>query len=421
MSKNKKIEHAYEYAKELYFSMGIDVDKVIERIDAIPISIHCWQGDDLIGFEDRNQSLTGGIQATGNYIGKPTTIDELRKDIEKAFQYIPGSKKLSLHAIYLDSKKKVPRDEIAPENFTSWVHWAKENKVGLDFNPTCFSHSLSADGFTLSHPDKSVRDFWIRHVKQSRKISEYFGKETGKQSINNIWIPDGFKDIPIDRLTPRIRLQDSLDQCLEERIDKKYHLDAVESKLFGIGSESYVVGSHEFYLGYAIKNNIVVCLDAGHFHPNEVISDKLSATSLFVDNILLHVSRPVRWDSDHVVILENELVAIAQAILRHDLENRIHVGLDFFDASINRIAAWVIGACNTRKALLIAGLEPAKKLMEYENKFNFTKRLAYHEGLKSYPWQIVWDYYCLQKNLKNGMEWFSDIEKYESDELRGRK
>lgn len=419
--KESRIEQYYKLAKEKYSELGIDTDEALKKLDSIPISIHCWQGDDVSGFENPDQKLTGGIQATGNYPGKARTPQELRRDLEKTLSLIPGKKRLNLHAIYLETDgEKVERDEIEPKHFKNWVSWAKKNNLGLDFNPTIFSHPKADDGLTLSHPDKNIRDFWIEHVKRSRRISEYFGKELGTPSVMNIWIPDGFKDIPADRLGPRERLKNSLDKALEEKIDKRYHIDAVESKVFGIGSESYVVGSHEFYMGYAIKNNLALCLDAGHFHPTEVISNKISAISLFVDEILLHVSRPVRWDSDHVVILDDELMAIAEEIVRGKLLDRIHIGLDFFDASINRIAAWIIGTRNMSKALLMALLEPNEKLKKAEAEFDFTTRLAMTEELKAYPWQAVWDYYCYTKGVPTGMEWLKEVKIYENTVLSKR-
>jgi len=419
--KSKSIQESYDLAREKYAELGVDTEEALKKLDSIAISVHCWQGDDVTGFENPDAELTGGIQATGNYPGKATTPEELRRDLEKAFSLIPGKKRVNLHAIYLETNgEKVDRDEIEPKHFKNWVDWAKKNGFGLDFNPTLFSHPKADDGLTLSHPDEEIRNFWIEHVKRSRKISEYFGKELGTPSVMNIWIPDGFKDVPADRLGPRQRLKDSLDKSLAEKIDKKYHIDAVESKLFGIGSESYVVGSHEFYMGYAIQNNLALCLDAGHFHPTEVISNKISSISLFVDELLLHVSRPVRWDSDHVVILDDELVAIAQEIIRGNLLERVHVGLDFFDASINRIAAWVIGTRNMFKALLIALLEPSKELQKAEMQFDFTTRLAMLEELKSYPWQAVWDYYCYKKGVPVGMEWLHEVKQYEKEVLLNR-
>lgn len=389
---------AYELAKERYASIGVDTEKTIAKLDEIPVSLHCWQGDDVRGFESDADDLTGGIQSTGNHPGRAETADELRENMEKAFKLIPGKSKVNLHAIYGDVKG-IERNAIEPGHFQAWVEWAKNQKVGLDFNPTLFSHPKSSDGMTLSHPDKAIREFWIEHCKRSRKISESFGKELGQASVMNLWIADGFKDVPADRLTPRIRLNEALDEIFAERIDINHHIDAVESKLFGIGLESYTVGSHEFYMGYAMKNKIALCMDAGHFHPTEVISAKISAVSLFVEKMLLHVSRPVRWDSDHVVVLDEELIAIAQEIIRHDLLDRVYIGLDYFDGSIDRITAWAVGARNMRKALLIALLEPYKKLQQAEFAFDFTRRLMMLEELKSLPWQAVWEEYCERKNV----------------------
>ena len=417
----EQIIKGFELAKELYGQWDIDIDKSLEKLESVSISMHCWQGDDVGGFENPDGNLTGGIQATGNHPGKAKTADQLRADLDKAFSLIPGKHRLNLHAIYLDTDgKKVDRDEIEISHFDKWLAWAKENEIGLDFNPTLFSHPKADDGFTLSHPDKEIRDFWIEHCKRSRKIAEHFGKELGTPSVNNIWIPDGYKDIPVDRFAPRQRLKDSLDQILSEEIDKKHSLDAVESKLFGIGSESYVVGSHEFYMGYSLKNDTLLCLDAGHFHPTEVISNKISACLLYLDELLLHVSRPVRWDSDHVVILDDELKAIAEEIIRPGFLDRVHIGLDFFDASINRVAAWVIGTRNMLKALLIALLEPTNKLKEYEVDGDFTSRLALLEELKTYPWQAVWNYYCLKNNVPVAENWLNETKKYEEDVLLKR-
>ncbi|GMQ57674.1 L-rhamnose isomerase [Vallitalea sediminicola] len=416
--KKESIIKTYELAREQYEDLGIDTEKVLKKLNEIPISIHCWQGDDVRGFENTDRDLSGGIQSTGNYIGKARTPDELRADLEEVFSLIPGEKKLNLHAIYLETNgEKVDRNEIEPKHFKKWVKWAKKNKIGLDFNPTLFSHPYANDGLTLSHPNKKIRDFWIEHVKRSRRISEYFGKELGTPSIMNIWIPDGFKDIPVDRLGPRQRLKNSLDEILQEKIDPAFHLDALESKLFGIGSESYVVGSHEFYMGYAIKNDTLICLDAGHFHPTETVSNKISSLSLFTNEILLHVSRSVRWDSDHVVILDEELLAIAAEIVRNNLLDRVHIGLDFFDASINRIAAWTIGTRNMMKALMIALLEPTKTIVEAERNFDFTTRLVILEELKSYPWQAVWDYYCYTNGNPTGLEWLQEVKVYEKEVL----
>ncbi len=417
----KQYEEPYVWAKRKYAELGVDTDAALLKAADAAVSLQCWQGDDVRGFENPDIGLSGGILSTGNYPGAARNPSQLRQDMEKALSLIPGRKRINLHAIYLETGgAKVGRDEIGPEHFAQWVEWAKRLGIGLDFNPTCFSHPNAGDGMTLSHPDKSIRDFWIRHVKRCRRISEYFGRELGTPSVMNLWIPDGFKDTPVDRLTPRRRLAESLDRAFEERIDPAYHLDAVESKLFGIGSESYVTGSHEFYLAYAVRNNLMVCLDAGHFHPTESIADKLSSLSLFTNGILLHVSRPVRWDSDHVVILDDELCAIAREIVRSDLLGRVHIGLDFFDGSINRVAAWVIGARNMQKALLIALLEPLDMLRQAEYGFDFTRRIALLEELKSYPWQAVWDYYCHVRNVPVGLGWFADVKSYEETVLRNR-
>ena len=417
-----QVMKAYEIAKDQYQMWGIDTDKVLETLKTIPISMHCWQGDDVGGFENPDSGLTGGIQATGNYPGKARTADELRADLDKAFSLIPGKHRVNLHAIYLENDgQKVDRDEIEPKHFAKWAKWAKENGLGLDFNPTLFSHPKADDGFTLSHPDKEIRDFWIEHCKRARKISEYFGKELGTPTVTNIWIPDGYKDVTVDRYAPRQRLKDSLDKILADKIDPKYNLDAVESKLFGIGSESYVVGSHEFYMGYSVKNNTLLCLDAGHYHPTEVISNKISACLLYLDELLLHVSRPVRWDSDHVVLLDDELQAIAQEIVRNEFLDKVHIGLDFFDASINRIGAWVVGTRNMIKALLMALLEPTNTLKQYELEGNLTARLALLEELKAFPWQAVWNYYCLQQGVPMSAAWLEDVKQYEKEVLALRK
>ena len=379
----------YQLAKEQYSAIGIDAEDVMKRLDAIPISMHCWQGDDVKGFESGGD-LTGGIQSTGNFPGAAKNADELRAMIEKALSLIPGTSRVNLHAIYGDVKD-VDRDRIEPAHFQAWMDWARDRKLALDFNPTLFSHPKSAQGMTLSHPDKGIRDFWVEHCKRSRVIAECFSKAQGSPSVVNLWIADGFKDAPIDTLTPRKRLIEALDSIYAEKRDV---IDAVESKLFGIGVESYTVGSHEFYLGYAAKNGLALCLDSGHFHPTEVISAKISAVSLFVGRLLLHVSRPVRWDSDHVVMLDDELVAISKEVIRGGLLDRVHIGLDFFDGSIDRISAWTVGMRNMRKALLIALLEPSAELKAAEERFDFTKRLVMSEELKAMPWQAVWAEYC---------------------------
>lgn len=411
---NPKITAAYQQAKEVFQQYGVDTDKALALLNTTPISIHCWQGDDVKGFESPDVALSGGIQTTGNYPGAATTPAQLRADMEKAFSLIPGKKRVNLHAIYLDSDEKVERDQIKPEHFARWVEWAKQHDLGLDFNPTLFSHPKADDGLTLSHPDEEVREFWIEHVKASRKISEYFGRELGTPSFMNIWIPDGMKDQPVDRLAPRQRLADSLDKALAEKIDTAYHKDAVESKLFGIGAEAYTVGSNEFYLAYAATRKTALCLDAGHFHPTEMISDKISACSLYVQDLLLHVTRPVRWDSDHVVSFDDETQAIMREIVRNQLMDRVAIGLDFFDASINRVAAWVIGTRNAQKALLKALLEPTAQLKAAEAAFDYTTRLGLTEECHSLPWAAVWDYYCEQNAVPVGFDWMKDVKDYEA-------
>ncbi|WP_070000956.1 L-rhamnose isomerase [Cellulosilyticum sp. I15G10I2] len=421
MTERERITKAYELAKETYGQWGVDVEEAIKKVQDIPISLHCWQGDDVTGFENPDAQLTGGIQATGNYPGKAKTPEQLRRDLDKAMSLIPGKLRLNLHAIYAETHgEKVERDELKPEHFKNWVEWAKAKGIGLDFNPSCFSHDKSSDGFTLAHQDDEIRNFWIRHCIASRKIAEYFGKELGTPAVTNVWIPDGYKDIPVDRTAPRERLKDSLDKIFAVEIDKAHNLDAVESKVFGIGSESYVVGSNEFYMGYATANKKLLCLDAGHFHPTEVISDKISAVMQFVDEILLHVSRPVRWDSDHVVILNDELIAIAQELVRGDYLDRTHIGLDFFDASINRIAAWVIGTRNMRKALLFALLEPTAYLRQLEAEGDYTSRLAVLEEMKTTPLSAVWDYYLMNNDIPVSSEWIKEVKQYEKDVLLKR-
>lgn len=416
----KLIEQAFELAKQRFAEIGVDVEEAIKQLDSVPVSMHCWQGDDVRGFENPQGTLTGGIQATGNYPGRARTAEELRADLEKALSLIPGPKRLNLHAIYLESDTPVDRDAIEPKHFANWVEWAKKNKLGLDFNPSCFSHPLSADGFTLSHTDKNIRQFWIDHCKASRRISAYFGEQLGTPSVMNIWVPDGMKDITVDRLAPRQRLMSALDEIIAEKLNPEHHIDAVESKLFGIGAESYTVGSNEFFLGYASSRQTALTLDAGHFHPTEVISDKISAAMLYVPRLLLHVSRPVRWDSDHVVLLDDETQAIASEIVRHQLFDKVHIGLDFFDASINRIAAWVIGTRNAKKALLRALLEPTDRLRKVEAEGDYTARLALLEEQKSLPWQAVWEAWCLRHDVPADASWLSDVRHYEQQILNQR-
>ncbi len=419
---DQKIERAYEIAKEEYAEHGVDTDEAMKRLETIPVSIHCWQGDDVGGFETPGAELTGGgIQATGNYPGKARTIEELRGDIEKALCLIPGRHRLNLHACYLDNGGVfVDRDRIEPKHFQSWIDWAKTNKLGMDFNPTYFSHKNAAEGFTLSHKDKAIRAFWIEHGIACRRIGAEMGRQLGSPTVTNFWVPDGYKDIPIDRGSPRERLAESLDRIFEEKIDPALHMDAVESKLFGIGAESYTVGSHEFYLGYAISRGKLICLDSGHFHPTEAISEKISSVLMFCPGLLLHVSRPVRWDSDHVVILDDELQAIAKELIRGGRIGRIHIGLDFFDASINRVAAWVTGTRNMLKALLIALLEPFDTLRQIESDMDYTRRLALLEELKSLPWAAVWNRYCAQKSVPVGTRWIDEMKQYERTVLSKR-
>ena len=414
------IERNLEIAREAYAKLGVDVDAAIKYAAETPVSIHCWQGDDVAGFEAPEGELTGGIQSTGNYPGKARNIDELRRDFEFANKLIPGKKKFSLHAIYLDSDKAIPRNEIAPEHFASWVQWAKENGLGLDFNPTFFSHPLSSDGFTLSNDDEGIRKFWVEHGIKSRIISEYFGKELGMTSCNNLWVPDGFKDIPVNRAKKRENLAKSYAEIFELKTDDRYNLDSIESKVFGIGAESCTIGSHEFYMGCAMKHGKLLTLDTGHYHPTEVVSDKISGVLTYLPGVMLHVSRPVRWDSDHVVILDDELKAITTEIRRGGFEKRVHIGLDFFDGSINRIACWAIGARNMEKALLWAALEPVQMLQMFEAEGDFTSRLAYLEEIKTLPFGFVWDAYCAQQNAPVGDTWLADVKKYEADVLATR-
>lgn len=413
-----QIQSAYEIARERYTALGVDSEAVIKRLETISISLHCWQGDDVGGFENPGGELTGGIAATGNYPGKARNAGELRRDLEQALQLIPGRHRVNLHAIYLESDRKVERNQVEPRHFSAWVEWARTNRIGLDFNPTCFSHPKAADGFTLSHRDPGIRQYWIEHCIASRKIGEYFGEQLGTKAVTNIWIPDGYKDTPADRQGPRQLLLESLDTILAEKL--LHNLDSVEPKLFGIGSESYVTGSMEFYTAYAVSRRILLTLDSGHFHPTESIADKISSLLLFLDQILLHLSRGVRWDSDHVVTFNDDLQAIAAEIVRTDALERVHIGLDYFDASINRIAAWTIGARSTLRALLQALLEPRKMLCDLEAAGDYASRLALQEELKAMPFNAVWEYYCCQKNVPPGMEFMQEINEYENSVLAER-
>lgn len=408
----------FEEAKEKYAAYGVDVDKALETLGKVRISMHCWQGDDVLGFD--SDSLTGGIATTGNYPGKATNPDELMSDIKKAYSLIPGKHKLNLHASYRITDEKVDRDKIEPKHFQAWVDFAKEEGIGLDFNPTFFSHPKLVNNMSLSHPDKAIRDFWINHAKACRKIANYFGEQLGITALDNIWIPDGTKDVPADRLGPRARLKEALDEIFSVKYDKKNIADAIEGKVFGIGVESYTVGSHEFYMNYAAKNNLMCLLDTGHYHPTEVVSDKISSMLLFNDQLALHVSRPVRWDSDHVIKLDDKLQELAKELVRCDALDRTFIGLDFFDASINRIAAWVIGMRNMQKALLVGLLEPHAALKKMQDECNFTELLATFEEIKTLPFGDVWEHFCEINNVPVGKDWFKVVKDYEKDVLLKR-
>jgi len=417
----KQIEEAYELARNLYGQWGVDTEEALSRLESVRISLHCWQGDDVSGFERASDQLTGGIQVTGNYPGRARNADELRADLEMALSLIPGKHRVNLHAIYAETGgARVDRNELQPEHFQRWVDWAAQQGLGLDFNPTFFSHPMSDDGFTLSHPDEGVRRFWIEHGKACRRIAAHFGKQLGTPAVDNIWIPDGYKDNPVDRFGPRKRLVQALDDILSEKLPPEHCVDAVEGKLFGIGSESYVVGSHEFYMGYAISRGIVLCLDVGHFHPTETVSSKISAVLAFAPKLLLHVSRPVRWDSDHVVIVDDELQAIMHELVRGEALNRTYLALDYFDASINRVAAWVIGSRSTLRALLCAMLEPTDTLRQYELDKDYTSRLALLEEFKAYPHSAVWDYYCFRQGVPVREQWMPEVRRYEQEVLSRR-
>jgi L-rhamnose isomerase len=413
----------YSFARENYSVLGVDTEAVLATLAATPISLHCWQGDDVGGFEKPNAVLSGGgIQATGNYPGKARTIDELRADFEKALSLIPGKHRLNLHACYADLRgRKVERNAYTVEHFQSWIDWAKGRSLGMDFNPTCFAHPLADSGFTLSHPDAGIRQFWIEHCSATRRIGAAIGKQLGKTCVTNVWIPDGSKDTPADRKGPRERLEKALDAVFAEKLNPKHNLDAVESKLFGIGAESYTVGSHEFYLGYAVKHQMLYCLDAGHYHPTESLADKISSVLQFVPEILLHVSRGVRWDSDHVVLFDDPTRAIMEEVVRGGFLARTHIGLDYFDASINRVAAWTIGARNALKCLLVALLEPTKTLRDAEAAGDYTARLALMEEAKTLPYAAVWDEYCRRQNAPVGRAWLDEVHAYERGVLSKRK
>lgn len=421
MSNPKHIERSYQLASDRFSSLGVDTDKALDQLARVAISLHCWQGDDVGGFENAGGALGDGLAVTGNYPGKARTPDQLRNDFQKALSLIPGTHRLNLHACYAEMNgRKVDRDRLSIDQFKNWISWARSLKIGLDFNQTYFSHPMVKGGFTLSHQDKAVRKFWIEHGIRCREIGAEFGKSLGKTCLTNLWIPDGMKDTPADRRGPRERLAESLDAIFKKKIDKKYNVDSVEPKLFGIGAESFTPGSHEFYLGYAVSRGTLLTLDAGHYHPTEGIADKISSVLCFLPEIALHVSRGVRWDSDHVVTLTDELQAIAQEIVWNGYLGRVRIGLDYFDASINRVAAWVIGTRNMIKALLMALLTPIGKLKAYEADGDYTSRLALMEDAKLLPFGAVWDYYCIQKGVPAGNAWLQEIKTYEQAVLAER-
>jgi L-rhamnose isomerase len=416
------VEKGYALSREKYAGLGVDTDKALSRLQAVSLSLHCWQGDDVGGFEASARDLQGsGLQVTGSYPGKARNVDELRADLRQAFALIPGRHRLNLHAMYGEfGGRRVDRNEIEPGHFRGWVEWAKQESLKLDFNATCFGHPKAAAGFTLSSRDAGTRRFWIDHVKACRKISAYLGRELQSTCLHNLWIPDGSKDVPVDRWMRRALLKKSLDEIYETAYNPLQMKDSLESKLFGIGSESFVVGSHEFYLGYALTKRMLVCLDLGHFHPTESVADKISAILLFSPELLIHVSRGVRWDSDHVVVLNDELRSLAEEIVRSQALDRIHVALDYFDASMNRVGAWVLGARATLRALLIALLEPRQRLEEIDRTDRVLPRLAALEELKAMPHGSVWDYFCLQSGVPPADAWLKDIEAYEKKVLSKR-
>lgn len=408
------IEKAYGLAKAAYAEWGVDTDEALKKLAGIPISLHCWQGDDVSGFEHSGNIADGGIMTTGNYPGKARNADELRQDLEKTFDLAPGRHRVNLHAIYAETDgKKVERNNLEFKHFKRWTDWARSLKIGLDFNPSCFAHPLASTGFTLSSADPAVRRFWVEHCTACRDISEAIGKALGTPCVHNIWIPDGMKDTPVDRKAPRDYLEQSLDRVMARKTNPAHVLDAVEGKLFGLGSESYVVGSHDFYLGYAAKNGILLCLDAGHFHPTETIVDKISATMAHLRGLLLHVSRGIRWDSDHVVVLSDDLRATAEEVVRGGFLDRVHIGLDYFDASINRVGAWTVGLRAMLKALLIAFLEPTDMLRKLELKGDYTGRLALLDELKTLPSDAIWNHYCLKQDAPVGRAWLDELRAYE--------
>ncbi len=408
---------AFDHASQKYAELGVDVEEALATLSTVAVSVHCWQGDDVGGFEGGG-ALGGGLVATGHYPGKARTPEELRQDLEKALSLIPGQHRLNLHAMYGEFDAGVDRDAIEPTHFQGWIDWCKSKGLGFDFNPTCFSHPNAADGFTLAHQDIGVRDFWIEHCKRCREIGEHAGNELGSDCLVNVWVPDGTKDTPADRRGPRERLCESLDEVFDTPMDRV--LDSVEPKLFGIGSEAYVVGSHEFYLGYAVSRGKLLCIDSGHYHPTENVADKVTSCLTFLDEVLLHVSRGVRWDSDHVVTLDDQVFAIAREVVANGYLDRVHIGLDYFDASINRVAAWVIGTRNVLKAVLIALLEPTSRLQEFEMKGDYTSRLAMQEEAKALPWGEVWAEHCRRNSIPCEGDWMTEVKAYESSVLSRR-
>ncbi len=413
---------SFTLAQESYAAMGVDVEKALKTLATVPISLHCWQGDDVGGFEKETATKAGGgTLVTGNYRGRARTIEELQQDLDLTLSLIPGKHRLNLHASYGDYRgRKADRNAIGIEHFQGWVDWCKARGLGIDFNPTFFAHPKAEDGFTLSHADPGIRQFWVEHGIACRKIAEQIGRQLGNAVVTNFWIPDGYKDTPYDRKGPRERLEQSLDAAFKPAIDASCNRDAIECKLFGIGSESYVVGSHEFYLGYAVKHGKIICLDAGHFHPTESLADKISSVLQFVPELLLHVSRGVRWDSDHVVLMDDPTKAIAEEIVRGGFLARTHIGLDFFDASINRTAAWTIGTRNAIKCVLLALLEPAAELRRVESEGDLTSRLALLEEIKTLPFGAVWDEYCSRQGVPVGRAWLKDVKSYEDKVLSKR-
>lgn len=422
MTKSENVKKAYEAARAQYAELGVDVDAAMKKLDKFPISLHCWQADDVGGFETPDSALSGGgIQATGNYPGKATNIDQHRMDVEKAMSLLPGKQRLNLHAIYGDFKGEfVDRDKIETKHFQSWIDWAKDQGIGLDFNCTIFSHEKVADNLSLSHKDKGIRDFWIEHTKRCRQISADMGKQLNNPCIHNIWIPDGSKDVPVDRYTHRALLKDSLDKIFKEKFPKEHLLDAIEAKLFGIGMEAMTVGSAEFYFGYAVANQTLICLDSGHFHPTEQVGDKISSALLYVPEVLLHVTRPIRWDSDHVVTMNDDTQLIANEIVYSGQMDRVHMGLDFFDASINRIGAYVVGTRSAQQTILYALLQPRDLMLRHEENGQFFERLALQELMRTKPFGAIWDYYCLQHDVAVGQDYIAEIQQYEKDVLSKR-